>query len=64
MLLTGLVRQLDGLAAEQPLVASKALADVRHVIAPVGEDAAAHALARRSTNVSRPARPNRQDRSR
>ncbi|MFB6581099.1 MULTISPECIES: hypothetical protein [unclassified Streptomyces] len=40
MLLTGLVRQLDGLAAEQPLVAWKALADVRHVIAPVGEDAA------------------------
>ncbi|MFB7178459.1 hypothetical protein ACFCYI_12210 [Streptomyces sp. NPDC056257] len=39
-LLTELVRRLDGLAAEEPLVALKALADLRHVIAQVGEDAA------------------------
>ncbi|MFI1948638.1 hypothetical protein ACH46F_32910 [Streptomyces virginiae] len=39
-LLTELVRQLGGLAAEEPLVALKALADLRHVIARTGQDAA------------------------
>lgn len=39
-LLTVLLRRLDGLAAEQPLVALKALADLRYVIAQVGQDAA------------------------
>ncbi|MGW7459972.1 hypothetical protein [Streptomyces sp. NPDC054797] len=38
-LLTELVRQLDGLTAEQPLVALKALADLRYVMAEVGPDA-------------------------
>ncbi|MEU9148536.1 hypothetical protein [Streptomyces sp. NPDC048349] len=39
-LLTPLVRQLDGLSAEKPLVALKALADLRYVIAQVGQHAA------------------------
>ncbi|MFF4429720.1 hypothetical protein ACFYZ4_11190 [Streptomyces sp. NPDC001513] len=39
-LLTELVRRLGGLATKEPLVALKALADLRHVIAQVGEDAA------------------------
>ncbi|MEU4729583.1 hypothetical protein [Streptomyces sp. NPDC023588] len=39
-LLTALVRRLNGLAAEEPLVALKALADLRYVIAQVGQDAA------------------------
>ncbi|MFJ9944977.1 hypothetical protein [Streptomyces erythrochromogenes] len=39
-ILTELVGRLDGLAAEEPLVALKALADLRHVIAEVGQDAA------------------------
>ncbi|MEU9087956.1 hypothetical protein [Streptomyces sp. NPDC048357] len=39
-LLTELVRRLDGLAAEEPLVALKALADLRYVITQVGQDAA------------------------
>ncbi|MFD5618515.1 hypothetical protein [Streptomyces yangpuensis] len=38
--LTELVRRLGGLAAEEPLVALKALADLRYVIAEVGQDAA------------------------
>ncbi|WP_404962416.1 hypothetical protein [Streptomyces sp. 147326] len=38
--LSELVRQLDGLASEEPLVALKALADLRYVITQVGEDAA------------------------
>ncbi|WP_063781730.1 hypothetical protein [Streptomyces sp. XY413] len=39
-ILTELVGRLGGLAAEEPLVALKALADLRHVIAEVGQDAA------------------------
>ncbi|MFF2793137.1 hypothetical protein ACFVT6_41425 [Streptomyces sp. NPDC058049] len=39
-LLTELVRRLDGLAAENPLVALKALADLRYVIAQAGRHAA------------------------
>lgn len=39
-LLTELVRRLDGLAAEEPLLALKALADLRYVIAQAGQDAA------------------------
>ncbi|MFE9929176.1 hypothetical protein [Streptomyces sp. NPDC005533] len=38
-LLTGLVRVLDGLALKEPLVALKALADLRHVIDQTGQDA-------------------------
>lgn len=44
-LLTELVRRLDGLAAEEPLVALKALADLRYVIAQVGRDAAGDVVA-------------------
>ncbi|UUU37629.1 hypothetical protein [Streptomyces sp. NBC_00162] len=44
-LLTELVRRLDGLAAEEPLVALKALADLRYVIAQVGQDAAGEVVA-------------------
>ncbi|MFJ8017393.1 hypothetical protein [Streptomyces sp. NPDC096339] len=40
VLLTELVHRLDGLAAEEPLVALKALADLRYVIAQTGQDAA------------------------
>ncbi|MFD8578053.1 helix-turn-helix domain-containing protein [Streptomyces virginiae] len=39
-LLTELVRQLDVLAVKEPLVALKALADLRYVVARAGEDAA------------------------
>ncbi|MGW3328709.1 hypothetical protein [Streptomyces virginiae] len=39
-LLTELVRRLDGLAVEEPLVTLKALADLRYVIAQVGPEAA------------------------
>ncbi|WP_331761961.1 hypothetical protein [Streptomyces sp. NBC_01546] len=39
-LLTELVRRLNGLAAEEPLVALKALTDLRYVIAQAGQDAA------------------------
>ncbi|MFJ3520439.1 MULTISPECIES: hypothetical protein [unclassified Streptomyces] len=39
-LLAGLVRQLDVLAVKEPLVALKALADLRYVIARTGQDAA------------------------
>ncbi|MFI8266641.1 hypothetical protein [Streptomyces sp. NPDC085665] len=39
-LLTDLVRRLDVLAAKEPLVALKALADLRYVIAHTGEEAA------------------------
>ncbi|WP_420082835.1 hypothetical protein ACN6AT_37580 (plasmid) [Streptomyces sp. JL4002] len=39
-LLAALVEQLGGLAAEEPLVALKALADLRYVIAQTGQDAA------------------------
>ncbi|WP_328741243.1 hypothetical protein OHA91_39560 (plasmid) [Streptomyces erythrochromogenes] len=39
-LLTELVRQLDVLATKEPLVALKALADLRYVIAQTGQDAA------------------------
>ncbi|MEY2227948.1 MULTISPECIES: hypothetical protein [Streptomyces] len=39
-LLTDLVRVLNGLAVEEPLVALKALADLRYVIAQVGPEAA------------------------
>ncbi|MGY4394720.1 hypothetical protein [Streptomyces virginiae] len=39
-LLTELVRRLDGLAVEEPLVTLKALADLRYVIARTGQDAA------------------------
>ncbi|MFJ6777854.1 hypothetical protein [Streptomyces yangpuensis] len=38
-LLTELVSRLDCLVVEKPLVALKALADLRHVIARTGEDA-------------------------
>ncbi|MFE2330224.1 hypothetical protein ACFXD5_41035 [Streptomyces sp. NPDC059385] len=38
-LLTDLVRVLDGLAVNEPLVALKALADLRYVIAQTGQDA-------------------------
>ncbi|UUU37495.1 hypothetical protein [Streptomyces sp. NBC_00162] len=44
-LLTQLVRRLDGLAAEEPLVALKALADLRYVIGRVGQDAAHELIA-------------------
>ncbi|WP_406187118.1 hypothetical protein [Streptomyces sp. NBC_01006] len=43
-LLTELVRRLDGLAVDEPLVALKALADLRYVIARSGQDAV-HELA-------------------
>ncbi|MCC0100663.1 hypothetical protein K7B10_39115 [Streptomyces flavotricini] len=39
-LLTELVRQLDVLAVEEPLVVLKALADLRYVIGQTGQDAA------------------------
>ncbi|WKV76517.1 hypothetical protein AW27_033690 (plasmid) [Streptomyces sp. PCS3-D2] len=39
-LLAKLVRQLGDLAADEPLVALKALADLRHLIAQTGQDAA------------------------
>ncbi|MGW6843842.1 hypothetical protein [Streptomyces sp. NPDC054958] len=39
-LLTELVRRLDVLAVEEPLVALKALADLRYVIARTGQEAA------------------------
>ncbi|THA79760.1 hypothetical protein [Streptomyces sp. A0592] len=39
-ILTKLVGRLGGLAAEAPLVALKALADLRYIIAEVGQDAA------------------------
>ncbi|KOV17605.1 hypothetical protein ADK90_23850 [Streptomyces sp. XY413] len=39
-ILTELVRRLGGPAGEEPLVALKALADLRHVIAEMGQDAA------------------------
>ncbi|MDX3533991.1 hypothetical protein PV721_06345 [Streptomyces sp. MB09-01] len=39
-LLTDLVGRLDSLAGEEPLVALKALADLRYVLAEVGRDAA------------------------
>ncbi|MFE9467411.1 hypothetical protein ACFYNW_27810 [Streptomyces virginiae] len=39
-ILAELVRRLGGLASEDPLVALQALADLRHVIAEVGQDAA------------------------
>ncbi|WP_331732841.1 hypothetical protein OG592_42535 (plasmid) [Streptomyces avidinii] len=45
-LLAELVRRLDGLAAEEPLVALKALADLRYVIAQTGQDAAYELAAR------------------
>ncbi|KOU65095.1 hypothetical protein ADK90_28095 [Streptomyces sp. XY413] len=45
-LLTELVRLLDGLAVEEPLVALKALADLRYVIAQTGQDAAYELAAR------------------
>ncbi|MDX3539652.1 hypothetical protein PV721_36080, partial [Streptomyces sp. MB09-01] len=45
-LLTDLVRQLDGLAIEEPLVALKALADLRYVIEQTGQDAAYELAAR------------------
>ncbi|MFE3687625.1 hypothetical protein ACFXPM_30950 [Streptomyces sp. NPDC059095] len=38
-LFTDLVRRLDGLAAEEPLVALKALADLRYIVAQTGEEA-------------------------
>ncbi|MFD6113729.1 hypothetical protein ACFWG0_26965 [Streptomyces yangpuensis] len=38
--LTDLVRRLDVLAVKEPLVALKALADLRYVIAQTGQDAA------------------------
>ncbi|MFD9517869.1 hypothetical protein [Streptomyces sp. NPDC059979] len=44
-LLTELVRRLDGLAVEEPLIALKALADLRYVIAQVGRDAAGDVVA-------------------
>ncbi|WP_331718929.1 hypothetical protein OHU23_40725 (plasmid) [Streptomyces virginiae] len=44
--LTELVRQLDGLAAEEPLVVLKALADLRYVIAQMGQNAAGEVAAR------------------
>ncbi|KPI31500.1 hypothetical protein OV450_7153 [Actinobacteria bacterium OV450] len=40
VLLADLVRQLDVLAVEEPLVALKALADLRYLIAQTGRDAA------------------------
>ncbi|MFB6565372.1 hypothetical protein ACFCYH_41915 [Streptomyces sp. NPDC056400] len=45
-LLTELVRALDGLAVEDPLVTLKALADLRYVIARTGQDAAYELAAR------------------
>ncbi|MFG2987470.1 hypothetical protein ACGFYQ_40735 [Streptomyces sp. NPDC048258] len=44
-LLTELVRRLDGLAVENPLVGLKALTDLRYVIAQAGQDAAEELLA-------------------
>ncbi|MGW7440209.1 hypothetical protein [Streptomyces sp. NPDC054849] len=44
-LLTELVRRLNGLAIEEPLVALKALADLRYMIAQVGQDAAGEVVA-------------------
>ncbi|MEU9088197.1 hypothetical protein [Streptomyces sp. NPDC048357] len=44
-LLTELACRLDGLAAAEPLVALKALADVRYVIAQVGQEAAYEVVA-------------------
>ncbi|THA28035.1 hypothetical protein [Streptomyces sp. A1547] len=49
-LLTDLVRALDGQADEEPLVALKALADLRHVIARTGQDAV-HELAARDVPI-------------
>ncbi|MFE7098105.1 hypothetical protein [Streptomyces erythrochromogenes] len=46
VLLTGLVRALDGLAVKEPLVTLKALADLRYVIAQAGQDAAYELAAR------------------
>ncbi|WP_331727650.1 hypothetical protein OG851_42055 (plasmid) [Streptomyces sp. NBC_00161] len=43
-LLTAFAHRPDGLAAEEPLVALKALADLRYAIAQAGQDAA-HELA-------------------
>lgn len=45
-LLTDLVRQLDVLAVEEPLVVLKALADLRYVIGQTGQDAAYELAAR------------------
>lgn len=45
-LLTALVRQLDVLAAEEPLFVLKALADLRYVIAQTGQGAAYELTAR------------------
>ncbi len=50
-LLTELVRRLDVLAVEEPLVALKALADLRYVIAQVGQDAAYELGARRAVGA-------------
>ncbi|MFE3557841.1 hypothetical protein ACFXKW_23670 [Streptomyces sp. NPDC059193] len=44
-LLTELVRRLGTLAVEDPLVALKALADLRYVIAQAGQEAAGEAIA-------------------
>ncbi|MFG2231439.1 hypothetical protein ACGFNX_15755 [Streptomyces sp. NPDC048723] len=49
-LLTELVRRLDGLAAKEPLVTLKALADLRYVIAHAGQDAA-YELASRNVPI-------------
>ncbi|MFC9816321.1 hypothetical protein ACFVJM_30160 [Streptomyces virginiae] len=49
-LLAELVRQLGDLASEEPLVALKALADLRHVIAQTGQDAA-YELADRDMSI-------------
>ncbi|MEV6048780.1 hypothetical protein [Streptomyces xanthochromogenes] len=38
-LFTDLVRRLNGLATEEPLVALKALADLRYIVAQAGEEA-------------------------
>ncbi|MFG2487882.1 hypothetical protein ACGFSI_34680 [Streptomyces virginiae] len=50
-LLTELVRRLDVLAVEEPLVALKALADLRYVIAQVGQYAAYELGARRAAGA-------------
>ncbi|MEV0989958.1 hypothetical protein [Streptomyces sp. NPDC049949] len=45
-LLTELIRQLDVLVVEEPLVALKALADLRYVVGQTGQDAAYELTAR------------------
>ncbi|MFD8146763.1 hypothetical protein [Streptomyces sp. NPDC059708] len=48
--LTALVRRLDALAAEEPLIALKALADLRYIVAQAGQDAV-HVLASQNAPI-------------